>query len=698
MVVQVTVADCVQSPHEVLVGDIEDEGILGVDFLSAHNCVTSTGDSTLCSGYRKINLETSRFINSSEQKETLSSLRVLEHVSDSLVVPSYLTELFTRSSRDLDIAQTNSLVCLFNDFKETFAKDSADIGRCTIAKHSIDVGNNAPIKQAARRLPLNGRREVEKLVEDMRTADVIEPSSSPWASPIVLVNKKDGSKRFCIDYRKLNEITKKDAHPLPQIGDTLGSLRLIYRVVIGLGGVWQFKVMPFGLCNAPATFERAMEFTLQGLTGKICLVYLDDIIVFAEGVKTDPSKIEKVLNWPRPDSKAKVQSFLGLCTYYRRFVKGFASIARPLHALTGIKVVFDWTPECEGAFVLLKKLLTSSPILAYPITDSQFIVDSDASLCDNASLTWLLSFKSPEGQVARWLERLGQYDFEIKHRPGVLHGNADALSRRPCGDDCKQCSRLNKQLDPSLNVRQISLVENKEDWIIAQGKDSDLLLVRNWKSTGVRPQWEEISSMSQSLKIYWAQWDSLFLLDQLLYRKWESPDSRSVRWQLLVPREKITEILSSFHDSPVGGHFASNKTSAMMLTGRDLRLPSDLEKSVNPSVTSSQVYFNSVFRQKLDEVHEFARERIRMVSDKTKDRYDIRARNLQFEKGDSVWLFQPRRQQGRCPKLQSNWEGPYFIVDRINDVVFRIRRSPRSKSKVVHLDRLAPYQSRASFQ
>lgn len=1022
MVVQVTVADCLHSPHEVLVANIEDQGILGVDFLSAHNCVISTGDSTLYSGSRKITLQTCRHLSHSQRKETPSSLRVIESVSDSSLVPPFLQELLTRSSKELDTVQRNSLVGLLNDFNGAFAKDSTDIGKCTIAKHSIDVGNNPPIKQAARRLPLNGRKEVEKLVEDMKSADVIEPSSSPWASPIVLVNKKDGSKRFCIDYRKLNEVTKKDAYPLPQIGDTLDLIsgarwfstidlqsgywqiemnpldKTKTAFVTGLGGLWQFKVMPFGLCNAPATFERAMEVALEGLIGKICLVYLDDIIVFgktfheelenlkqvftrllqvglkmspkkchlfkkevtflghvvsANGVKTDPSKIEKVLEWPRPNSKDEVQSFLGLCTYYRRFVKGFASIARPLHALTGIKVVFDWTPECEAAFVLLKKLLTSSPILAYPIADSQFIVDTDASLCgiggvlsqiqdnqervisyfsrvlskpernycvtrrellamvksishfhhylygrkflirtDNASLTWLLSFKSPEGQVARWLERLGQYDFEIKHRPGVLHGNADALSRRPCGDDCKQCTRLDKHRDSTVNIRQISFVGHKDDWIVAQKQDPDLLLVRNWKLAGIRPQWEEVSSLNQTLKIYWAQWDSLFLLDQLLYRKWESPDSRSVRWQLLVPKEKIVEILSSLHDSPCGGHFASNKTlgrireryfwahcrtdvenwcrtcsvclakkgprekgksslqvynvgapfervamdilgplplsrsgnryalviadyftkwlevvpipnqeastvarafvrefvcrygaplelhtdqgrnfesnlmkeilqilgirktrttalhpqsngmverlnrtllrylssfvdanqkdwdewiplfllsyrsaihdttgysPAMMLTGRDLRLPSDLEKGVHPSEGSSQVIFNSVFRRKLEEVHEFARERIRMASDKTKDRYDIRARNLKFEKGDSVWLFQPRRQHGRCPKLQSNWEGPYFIIDRINDVVYRIRRSPRTKSKVVHLDRLAPYQSRTAF-
>ena len=136
----------------------------------------------------------------------------------------------------------------------------------------------------------------------MKELDVIKPSTSPWSSPIVLVSKKDGSTRFCVDYRKLNNITHKDSYPLPRIDDTIEALvgaewfstldlksgfwqvplddAAKEKTAFSTGsGLWQFKVMPFGLCNAPATFERLMEQVLLGLPTSIALVYLDDIVV-----------------------------------------------------------------------------------------------------------------------------------------------------------------------------------------------------------------------------------------------------------------------------------------------------------------------------------------------------------------------------------------------------------------------------------
>ena len=182
--------------------------------------------------------------------------------------------------------------------------------------------------------------------------------------------------------------------------------------------------MPFGLSNAPATFERVMETVLRGLSYEACLVYLDDIIIVGrsfeehlknirkvfqklkeanlklspskcklfrrkvtylghiispEGVQTDPEKIKAVKEWCPPQDVHQLKSFLGLCTYYRRFVKGFSKIARPLHKLTEAKQKFLWTAECEEAFNHLKGALTSAPILAYPQPDKDFILDTDAS-------------------------------------------------------------------------------------------------------------------------------------------------------------------------------------------------------------------------------------------------------------------------------------------------------------------------------
>jgi hypothetical protein len=215
-------------------------------------------------------------------------------------------------------------------------------------------------------------------------------------------HKKDGTTRFCVDYRKLNNVTIKDAYPLPRIDDSLAQLSgMKYFSTLDLNaGYWQvevashdrektafttrkglysFKVMPFGLCNAPATFERLMETVLRGLQWQICLVYLDDIIVVGETVEnmienltqvfdrllaaglklkarkcslfatqveylghlvsqewisTHPDKIKVVQNWEVPTNVSEVRSFLGFCSYYRQFVANFALIAKPLHDLT----------------------------------------------------------------------------------------------------------------------------------------------------------------------------------------------------------------------------------------------------------------------------------------------------------------------------------------------------------------------------
>ncbi|GFX15357.1 hypothetical protein TNCV_3302861 [Trichonephila clavipes] len=152
-----------------------------------------------------------------------------------------------------------------------------------LAIRQFDTADHPPIKQHPRRLSFAKQEEVGTLLREMQENDIIEPSSSPWASPIVLVRKKDGSTRFCVDYRKLNDVTKKDSYPLPRIDDTLDTLsghKWFSTLDLKSGywqveihpedrekqGLWQFKVMPFGLCNAPATFERLMETVLKGLT------------------------------------------------------------------------------------------------------------------------------------------------------------------------------------------------------------------------------------------------------------------------------------------------------------------------------------------------------------------------------------------------------------------------------------------------
>ncbi|GFV89399.1 hypothetical protein TNCV_4152181 [Trichonephila clavipes] len=342
----------------------------------------------------------------------------------------------------------------------------------------------------------------------MKENYVIEPSSSTWASPIVLVRKKDGSTRFCVDYRWLNDVTK-GSYPLPRIDDTLNTLdgnnwfstldlKRGYcqvelhpddkeKTAFTMGqGLWQFKVMPFGLCNAPATFERLMEAVLGGFSYEACLVYLDDIIVGRSFVYIRRG-LQKLKEANLKLSPTKCHLFRHEVTYLGHIISA------------------EGTVDCNNAFNKLKDALTSAPILAYPEIGKQFILDTDAShesigavlsqeidglehviayfskclskpernYCvtrkellaivkavehfhpylygrrfllrtDHASLTGLLNFKNSEGQIARWIQRLQEYDVEIRHRKGSAHGNADALSRRPCPESCKYCSRIEK--------------------------------------------------------------------------------------------------------------------------------------------------------------------------------------------------------------------------------------------------------------
>ena len=213
-------------------------------------------------------------------------------------------ELYSRSSDGLDSRQKEKLHALLVEFEDVFSTGPADMGRTSLTSHDIDTGSQRPMKQQPRRLPYSKLETAQNAIKEMHEQGVIEPSISPWCAPIVLVKKKDGTQRFCVDYRKLNEITKKDSFSLPRIDTTLDALagsRWFSTLDMKSGywqvdvdksdrektafssgcGLWQFTVMPFCLCNVPATFERLMELILSGLPWSVCLLYLDDILVHA---------------------------------------------------------------------------------------------------------------------------------------------------------------------------------------------------------------------------------------------------------------------------------------------------------------------------------------------------------------------------------------------------------------------------------
>jgi len=233
--------------------------------------------------------------------------RMLSLESTDLTVPSHLQDLFDKSVTQDDLAPSHqcSLAALLRRHSDAFATGPMDLGYCSVLEHDIDTGDVEPIRQPPRRPPLSARQAEEDILNEMLQTGVIEPSNSPWSSPVCMVRKKDGSNRYCVDYRRLNSVTIKDAFPVPNVKDALDSLRgaKYFATIDLLSGYWQLRMtqrarersafctrrglyqfirMPFGLSNAPASFCRRMQIILHDLLYVCCICYLDDIIVFGE--------------------------------------------------------------------------------------------------------------------------------------------------------------------------------------------------------------------------------------------------------------------------------------------------------------------------------------------------------------------------------------------------------------------------------
>ena len=237
---------------------------------------------------------------------------------DTNYLPEHLKQLHDRATKDLDDVEKQKVTCLLNKFKDIFSKGEWDLGLTHLAEHAINTGNAAPIKQAPRRVPLAYAEKEKQAIEELKAEGVIRESVSPWASPIVLVSKKDGGVRPCVDYRKLNELVKPDGFPLPRIQDCLdavagSSLFSTFDLTSGYFqiplkeedipksafvckyGHFEMTQMPFGLNNSASTFQRTMEMALQGLQWITCLIYIDDIIVFGRTFEEHVQGLNKYL-------------------------------------------------------------------------------------------------------------------------------------------------------------------------------------------------------------------------------------------------------------------------------------------------------------------------------------------------------------------------------------------------------------------
>ena len=396
---------------------------------------------TAGAGYRDLNVSASVSVVNNKEKENFDvpyhELKINSEVLKRLHFKlDHLSESQSLQLQNL----INSYLPLFNDYP----------GRCTVLKHEVRLIPGAtPIRQQPYRVSPAKKQVMKEEVQYLLKHGLATPSKSPWASPCLLVPKEGGSMRVCTDYRKVNMVTIKDSYPLPRVDDiidAIGTAKFATKIDLLKGyyqielsdsakeisafitpfGLFEYTVMPFGMSNAPATFQRIINHSIQDLEG--AYAYLDDIVVVGDtwdehferlhkllqrlkevgltinlcktsfcqatvtylghivgngNIRPKTANVEAILKYPVPNSKKSLRKFLGMTSYYRRFCRNFSSVANPLTNLLSLKCKFIWSTECQSAFDQLKLLLANDPVLQSPDFSKLFILQVDA--CDSGA-------------------------------------------------------------------------------------------------------------------------------------------------------------------------------------------------------------------------------------------------------------------------------------------------------------------------
>ena len=355
-------------------------------------------------------------------------------------------ELFDKIVQTKVEDERRTVMTFLEKNRKLFALKIEDLGTAKNVFCEIDTGDNKPIATKQYRYGWKEREEISKQVKEMLKANIIVKARSPWNSPVVLVHKND-KYRFCIDFRKLNQITESDKFPIPFIDDLLDNLEgcpilSIFDLKSGFHQIpmapnsiektaftadnqtYMYRVMPFGLKNAPSLFMRYMNTIFEDHLNKFVSIYLDDVIIYSKtfeehmehlrlafavieknnlklhaekskficeeikflgfivgrkGIKPDEDRVAAIKNIPVPTKVRDIKSFIGSMNYYRKFIKDFASIAQPLTKLLKKGIKFEWTQECQVSFDQLKNALMSPPILSHFRKEGQLILYTDAS-------------------------------------------------------------------------------------------------------------------------------------------------------------------------------------------------------------------------------------------------------------------------------------------------------------------------------
>lgn len=552
---------------------------------------------------------------------------------------------------------------LLSKFKDCFSSGLKDLGFTNATEMVIELNDVEPVVYRPYRMSYGERALVRDMVQEMMHAGIVTESTSSYASPIVLVKKKTGEKRLCVDYRALNKRTKKDHYPLPLIDDQLDRLagnKLFTSLDLASGyyqipiekssqdktafvtpdGQFQYTRMPFGLVNAPSVFQRTINKILSEAKIKYALVYMDDILIparsfdeglcrleevlfllkrggltlklskcnffmdsieflgfqiNADGIKPGERKTEAVSKFRTPNSQRELQQFIGLASFFRRFVKGFATIAKPLTDLLRKNITWKWGSEQVNAFETIKSTLVQRPLLALYDPTRETEVHTDASkygiggillqkddaghlrpvsyfsrkttpdeqklhsfeletlavvsslnrfrvyligvpfkiLTDCNALRTTLSKRDLIPRIARWWVQFQEFNCEIEYRPGCRMSHADALSRNPVGE-AKDDSHV-------LDV----LTVGTDDWIATvQSNDDEIARIREILND---PKSNQVLDVIKNYK----------LKNGKVYRI-VGKEENDLRW--VVPKGVRWQIAKINHDDL--GHFGFDKTFA----------------------------------------------------------------------------------------------------------------------------------------
>ena len=624
--------------------------------------------------------------------DTLASLALetddLPPESEPIERPPTDEQLEAAIAPGLDAATHTALLGILKEFRDVFASNPKRPGTTSAITHSIDTGDHPPVYKRAHRLAPDMAALLRAEIDQLLANGLIRPSTSPWAAPTVFARKKDGTWRLCVDYRGLNAATRKDAFPLPRIDDILARLggAKIFSTLDLASGYWQvlvdpahrhktafitpfglfeWNVMPFGLCNAPLTFQRLMHEQLR-TAYTFAEDYIDDVLVHsagvtehlehlravltlmreanlhlklakctfgtpevaflghvvsAEGVSTDPAKITAIQTMPAPANLKELRAFLGLTGYYRRFVPGYATVATPLHDLVNQAPSWRWTAECQAAFERLKVSLATPPVLAYPRMDVPFEIHTDASnvaigvvlaqvvdgvehpvaywsrrlsateknwsatdreclavveavrtykhllgmrrfkvITDHSALHWLMDLRDATGRLARWQLELQHLHFDVSHRPGRRHANADALSRLVAAPtEPHQVVLLAPVREEMATTNdRIGDMSRFGDIGRLQRQDPTLAAMFSYLEAGTAPT--DLSG--QDLRRFLVEAELFTVQDGKLWYTASLTERNHPR--LVIPTVLRATVLRDFHDDRMAGHLGLSKTYARL--------------------------------------------------------------------------------------------------------------------------------------